>query len=293
MLETQLLKPSANIFVINLKTIVMTQAEHNQDEMLYRIVQGFFKKHEEFCNTIPALNYSREKILFNFKKIRASYGKVVHKIKHRDIKIRQRKELCEMAIIVSSGLFSHATFTKNKVLATSVNYCYSDFFRSVESTMLARCKQVLRTAQRTKNLSSVGLTKQLIENLAAEIKKYEECMQVKEISKAEVKKHNCIITKSLKECMNLMEFTLNPLMIVLKKTNYSETREYFNQCIVHKKAGRKKKRNKKQQSNTKTRIAKPNILHQKSTVNAMQRFVELATAEEAYASAFLLLKIRL
>ncbi|MEP7167994.1 MAG: hypothetical protein ABI855_01360 [Bacteroidota bacterium] len=123
----------------------------------------------------------------------------------------------------------------------------------------------------------VGLKNEEINDLEQKIKSYEELMVTKDLSKTEIRKHNRIISKSLKECMNLFEVGLNPLMRVLGKTNPEETRQYFEQCRVQKQVGRKKKRNKNKKSKIKT--AKPNILQQKSPEEILHRFAELAMAE--------------
>jgi hypothetical protein len=255
----------------------MTQGEKNKKFMIQRVVTGFFKDQEEFCNSVPALDILGKKIISNYKKIDECCIKIEVRRKFRDMKLENRRGLCDSAYTVSSGLLSHATVTKNKVLESAVNYCFSDFYRSVESTMLARCKQILRMARRTKNLDFVGLTDNLINELEEKIKKYEDLVVLKDMKTADFRKHNRIASKLLRQTMHIFEVSLNPLMRVLVKTHPGQTRVYFFQSEVNKKAGRKKKRNKKQQSKTKT--ANPDILQQKTTEELLHRFTELAVAE--------------
>jgi hypothetical protein len=257
----------------------MTQKENLQLQTLTFLKKIFYEKNKEFCDKIPAVKIIFKELFLKMDKLDKIRIKGGRGEAFREIKLDARKTLCETAVITASGLFAFANLTKNKVLRNAVNYCYSDFFRSEETEMLNRCKMILRTAKRTKGLAYVDFDENLTVDLQNHIFRYEKLCLEKNGSKSDTMKYNYLISKLINECMCLLKNKLNPLMKMLSKKYPDAYRNYQSSIQVRKQAGRKKKRNKKQQSNTKTRIAKPNILHQKSSENIMHRFAELATAE--------------
>ncbi|MEO5569762.1 MAG: hypothetical protein ABIT08_07545 [Bacteroidia bacterium] len=255
----------------------MTQKEALQLKMLVFLKNSFYPLNKEFCDGIPAAKIILKQLFLRIDKLENMKIKGGRGASYRDMKLHSRQTLCESAFLVSAGLLSFANITKNKVLRNAVKYCYSDLFRSVEPEMLNRCKQILRTAQRTKGLSFVDFDTNLLVELHDNIQKYENLMQQKDNSKQDAMKFNFLISKLLDECMQLIACKLTPLMKMLSKKYRVNSRNYFSAIRVIKQAGRKKKRNKKQQS--KSKLTKPNILQQKSSEEILHRFAELAMAE--------------
>src|SRR6188508_2666328 len=108
----------------------MTQLGKMQEATLNRLVKIYFKNHKEFCDNTPALKILRAQIISRYEKIFNSEKEVSlnKEVGYRAIKLSKRAELSRAAFIVSSGLSSYARLTKNKVMLSAVNYCYSDIF---------------------------------------------------------------------------------------------------------------------------------------------------------------------
>jgi hypothetical protein len=259
----------------------MTHLEKKQRQTLNRLIDIYFKNHKEFCDKIPALKILKTQIISRYEKVNKSCTKTAlnYLLSYRGIKLSKRAELSRAAFIVSSGLTAYARLTKNKVMLGAVNYCYSDIFRSTENTMIARCKQILQTAKRTKDLSIISFDCSLLKNLSTKIEEYENLMKDKDQVKDETKKHNRLVHKLLTESISLVEKNLTPLMIMLHEIYPADVQAYFYYNRVKNLPGRKKKRNKKKKTNSKIKMVQPNILQQKSSEDIMHRFAELAAAE--------------
>ncbi|MEO5571904.1 MAG: hypothetical protein ABIT08_16435 [Bacteroidia bacterium] len=195
----------------------MTQKEWSQLQMLRFFRNEFYKHNKEFCDGIPAVKIILRQLFLKIDKIEKIQIKGGRGRAFRDLKICLCENVCDSAFRVTTGLLAFANLTKNKVLRNAVNYCYSDFFRSVEQEMLNRCKQILRTSHRTKGLSFVGFDENLLVELHDNIQKYEKLMLEKDESKMETMKFNFLISKLFNECMQILTGKLTPLMKMLSK----------------------------------------------------------------------------
>lgn len=257
----------------------MTQKEINQRAFLRSLIKGYFKMQKEFCESIPALKLICNQLTSRLVKVDQSAISTATKIGFRNIKLNERSKLCYHAHLVASGLYSYAVITKNKVLKSAVTYSYSDFYRAIESEMLARCKQILRTVKRTKGLDFVGINPSLIHDLSNQIEKYESLMFNKVEYKIKLKKSNRIISKQLAECMTIVETQLKPLMKMLYKLYPENVNLFYGFNKVHKQPGRKKKRNPRIKTTPKQKRIQVNTLQQKTPAQIIHRFAELANAE--------------
>jgi hypothetical protein len=188
-------------------------------------------------------------------------------------KKKLRQSLSEAAHNVSCGVYAFGQITGNVALRNAVWYSYSDFYRSVESTMIGRCRQVLNAVKKVKNPEHYALTPLVIQKLQEELKKYIEFMHQPVNN---IKRHARMykqVENLLDQCLFIIQNQLDPLMTVINCTDSMLYSSYSCDRHINKKAGRKRKYVKKKKTEQEDIIAKSNLAENKSLNSEIENII--------------------
>lgn len=157
-----------------------------------------------------------------------------------------RHRLSNAAHHVSSGIYAYANITGNIVMKNAVNYSVSDFYRPEEDTMIGRVKQIMNAVKKVKNPLHFGLTPEVIDDLRLRFKKF---MDFRNQPQIQIKKHAQALRHADKltdQCFEIIQQQLDPLVVIINRTENYLAQEYRIVRRVGKSPGRKRKYIKKQ-----------------------------------------------
>jgi Carboxypeptidase regulatory-like domain len=196
-------------------------ARQEQKLNMYDSVDNYNNQNEKYVEGVPALKRG----FASLKLVKAAINSTEQQYRiatkgNKDGKDESKATICEFAHMVSGALLAWAAEKKDTVLVGKVKISLSELQQMRDEKLTSVCEWYLGLAKdHAAQLGDYGLNKEVLGALETAIVSYKSAVPSIRNGQALRKACRLKFTQLFKEADDILEFTIDPLLLPFKKTN--------------------------------------------------------------------------